>query len=52
MVEYNKIKINVRLSDSQLNKLKTATKNQAEVTVRINIKISKCMKIIYHMIYY
>ena len=52
MVEYNKIKINVRLSDSQLNKLKTAAKNQAEVTVRINIKISKCTKIIYHMIYY
>ena len=39
MVEYNKV--NVKLSDSQLNKLKTAVKNQTGVTVRMNIKMFK-----------
>ena len=37
MVEYNKV--HVKLSGSQLNKLKSATKNQTGVTLRINIKI-------------
>ena len=37
MVEYNKV--NVKLSDSQLNKLKSATKNQTGVTLRMNIKM-------------
>ena len=37
MVEYNKV--NVKLSDSQLNKLKTAVKNQTGTTLRMNIKI-------------
>ena len=37
MVEYSNV--NVKLSNSQLNKLKTAAKNQAEVTLRINIKM-------------
>ena len=37
MVEYNKV--NVKLSDSQLNKLKTTVKNQTGVTLRTNIKI-------------
>ena len=37
MVEYNKG--NIKLSDSQLNKLKTAVKNQARVTLRMNIEI-------------
>ena len=37
MVEYNKV--SVKLSDSQLNKLKTAVKNQTGVTLRMNIKI-------------
>ena len=37
MVEYNKV--NVRLSNSQLNKLKYAVKNQIGVTLRMNIKI-------------
>ena len=36
MVKYNKI--NIKLSDLQLNKLKTAVKNQAGVTLRMNIK--------------
>ena len=37
MVEYNKL--NVKLSDSQLNKLKTAVKSQTEATLRMNIKM-------------
>ena len=37
MIEYSKV--NVKLSDSQLNKLKSAIKNQTEVTLRMNIKI-------------
>ena len=37
MVEYNEV--NVELSDSQLNKLKTAVENQTGVNLRINIKI-------------
>ena len=37
MVEYNKG--NIKLSDSQLNKLKTAVKNQTGVTLRTNIEI-------------
>ena len=41
MVEYNKVE--VKLSDSQLNKLKSANrsnrKNQTGVTIRMNIKM-------------
>ena len=37
MVRYNEV--NVKLSDSQLNKLKTAVKNQTGVTLGMNIKI-------------
>ena len=37
MVEYNKV--DVKLSDSQLNKLKTAAKNKTGVTLRMNIKM-------------
>ena len=37
MVEYNKV--NVELSDSQLNKVKTAIKDQTETTLRINVRI-------------
>ena len=37
MVEYNKV--NVKLTDSQLNKLKSAAKNQTRVTLRINAKM-------------
>ena len=39
MVEYNKV--DVKLSDSQLNKQKTTVKNQTGVTLRINIKMFK-----------
>ena len=48
MVEYNKV--NVKLSDSQLNKLKTAVKNQIAVNLRINIKMFN--ETIYLMNYY
>ena len=37
MVEYNKV--NVKLSDTQLKKLKTAVKNKAETTLRISLKM-------------
>ena len=37
MVEYNKV--NVKLSDSQLNKLKTAVKNRQDLTLRMNFKM-------------
>ena len=37
MVEYNKV--NVKLSDSQLNKLKTAVKNRQGLTLRMNIEM-------------
>ena len=39
MVEYSKV--NVKLSNSQLNKLKTVGKNQTGVTLRMNIKMFK-----------
>ena len=38
MVEYNKV--NVKLSNSQLNKLKTAIKNRQGLTLE---RISKCL---------
>ena len=37
MVEYNKI--NARISDSQLNKLKNAAKNKQGITLRMNVKM-------------
>ena len=37
MVEYNKV--NVKLADTQLKKLKTAVKNKTGTTLRINLKM-------------
>ena len=37
MVEYNKV--NVKLTDTQLKKLKDAVKNNTGTTLRINLKI-------------
>ena len=37
MVEYNKV--NVKLSDTQLKKLKTAAKNKTGTTLKINLKM-------------
>ena len=45
MAEYNKV--NVKLSDTQQRKLKTAVKNKTGTTLRISL-----MEIIYHMNYY
>ena len=37
MIEYGKV--NVKLSDTQLKKLKTAVKNKTGTTLRINLKM-------------
>ena len=37
MVRYNRI--NAKLSDSQLNKLKSAVKDQAGLTLRMNVRM-------------
>ena len=37
MVEYSKV--NVKLSDTQLKKLKTAVKNKTRTTLRISLKL-------------
>ena len=37
MVEYNKV--SVKLSDSQLNKLKSAVKNQTRVALKMSMKM-------------
>ena len=37
MVEYSKV--NVKLSDTQLKKLKTAVKNKTGITLRISLKM-------------
>ena len=47
MVEYNKV--NVKLSDTQLKKLKTAVENKTGTTIRMNLKF--LLKMIYHMNY-
>ena len=38
MVEYSKV--NLKLTDTQLKKLKIAVKNKTETTLRINLKMS------------
>ena len=48
MAEYSKV--NVKVSDSQLKKLKSAVKNQTGVTLRITMDILK--ETIYLMNYY
>ena len=48
MVEYSKV--NVKLSDTELKKLKTAVKNKTGTTLRIRLKMFKGM--ICHMNYY
>ena len=37
MVEYSKV--NVKITDTQIKKLKTAVKNKTETTLRINLKM-------------
>ena len=48
MVEYNKV--NAKLSDTQLKKLKTAVKDETGTTLRMNLKMFD--ETIYHMNYY
>ena len=48
MAEYNKV--NARLTDTQLKKLKAAVKNNTGTTLRINLKMFNGK--IYHMNYY
>ena len=48
MVEYSRI--NVKLSDTQLKKLKTAVKTKTGTTLRINLKC--LMEMICHTNYY
>ena len=48
MVEYNIV--NVKLSSSQINQLKSAVKSKTVVTLKMNIRISTA--IIYLMNYY
>ena len=47
MIEYSKV--NVKLSDTQLKKLKTAVKDKTEPTLRMSLKC--LMETIYHMDY-
>ena len=39
MIEYNKV--NVKLSDTQLKKIKTVVKNKTGTTLRISLKMLK-----------
>ena len=48
MVKYNKV--NVKLPDFQLNKLKSAAKNQTGVTSRMNIKTFNGNNITYELL--
>ena len=48
MVEYSKV--NVKLSDTQLQKLKTAVRDKTGTTLRISLKMF--MEMICHMNYY
>ena len=48
MVEYNKV--DAKLSDAQINKLKCAVKDNTGLTLKLNLKC--LMEMIYHMNYY
>ena len=48
MVEYSKV--NIKLSDTQLKKLKTTVKDKTGTTLRISLKM--LMEMICHMNYY
>ena len=48
MTEYNKV--NVILSDSQLNKLKPGFRNETELTLRMNIKMFYGHKLPYELL--
>ena len=48
MVEYNEV--NAKLSDSQLNELKTTVKNRQGLTLRINIKTLSRSNLLYKLL--
>ena len=48
MVEYNKV--NVKLSDTQLKKLKNAVKNKTETTLRTNLKMFNGIKLTHELL--
>ena len=48
MVEYNTI--NAKLSNSQLNKLKSAVKNNQRTTLRINSRMFRANNLIYELL--
>ena len=48
MVEYNTV--NVKLPDSQVNKLKTAVKNQTGAILRVNIKMLNVNNLPYELL--
>ena len=50
MVEYSKV--NVKLSDTQLKKLKTAVKNKTGTALRISLKMFNGNDLPHHMNYY
>ena len=52
MTQYNRL--NTKLSNSQLNKLKSATKNESDVVIRLspNMIDDSNEKLIFHMNYY
>ena len=50
MTQYNSV--NVKLSDSQLNKLKPAIENETGVVLRLSSNMILMMKIIFRINYY
>ena len=48
MVEHNKV--NVKLSDSLLNKLEIVVRNQTGVTLRMSVKIIKGNKLLHELL--
>ena len=52
MMQYNRV--NVKLLTSQLNKLKSAIKNENDVVIRLSVNMigDSMMKLIFHMNYY
>ena len=52
MTQYNRL--NTKLSNSQLNKLKSAIKNENDVVIRLSLNMigDSMMKLIFHMNYY
>ena len=52
MTQYNRV--NAKLSTFQLNKLKSAIKNENDVVIRLsrNMIVTLMIKVIFHMNYY